>query len=299
MKNFTNQLSEYATIIKNALKQQLKTENFNEYGLAPEKLLAAMRHGSLNGGKRLRPFLLTETAAIFDVSPKITLDAALAIEMVHCYSLIHDDLPSMDDDDMRRGQASVHKKFNEATAILAGDNLLTFAFEIIATSKNYSPKLKNNLIIELAKASGAGGMVGGQMLDLDAENQTLSENEINNIQAMKTGALICASARMGALIGGASKKQILSLTKYATNAGWAFQLADDILDETATIEQMGKATKKDAERGKSTLVSNIGLEKANKQLATIIKAAILALEPFGERANNLIEIAQFFGERKS
>ncbi len=299
MSDFEKNLSLYGLEINNALDKALSPNFLNSPDIAPEKLIKAMRYGSLNGGKRLRPFLLSQSAKIFNIPAKTTIDAGLAIEMIHCYSLIHDDLPCMDDDDLRRGKPSVHKKFDEATAILAGDNLLTLAFEILVKSEDYSAQLRNNLIIELAKNAGAGGMVGGQMFDLLGENKNLNKDEIANISAMKTGALILASVRMGAIIGQADEKEIFTLSKYGQLAGRAFQLADDILDETASEKQMGKATGKDAGRGKSTLISLIGLKEAKTQLDEIIEQAIIALEPFGKKANGLKEIVLFFGARKN
>ncbi len=299
MSNFEKDLSLYGLVINNALDKVLSQHFLNTENIAPEKLIRAMRYASLNGGKRLRPFLLSQSAKIFNITTKATIDAGLAVEMIHCYSLIHDDLPAMDDDDLRRGKPSVHKKFDEATAILAGDNLLTLAFEILAKSEDYSAQLRNVLIVELAKSAGASGMVGGQMFDLMGENKNLSKDEIVNISSMKTGALIIASVKMGAMIGQADEKSLLALSKYGQLAGRAFQLADDILDETASEKQMGKATGKDAGRGKSTLVSLIGLEKSKAQLDEIIEQAIVALEPFGEKANGLKEMVIFFGVRKN
>ena len=265
----------------------------------PDRLLLAMRHGTLNGGKRLRPLLLRQAASIFSVKPEKTIIAGMAVEMVHSYSLIHDDLPSMDNDDLRRGKATVHKEFDEATAILAGDNLLTLAFEILSMKQcNKDAKIRLKLIKELAIGAGAGGMVGGQMLDLQSENKVLDDEEISKIQTMKTAALIIAAIRMGAIIGKANKEEMKILTKYGTLAGQAFQLADDILDETATREQLGKTTKKDAKSGKATLVAKIGVKKAKQKLAEIINDAIKSLEPFGEKAKGLKQTTIYFGKRK-
>jgi farnesyl diphosphate synthase len=297
--SFKADLAQCADKIEIAFDEKLTSKALGtDAGAAPKKLIDAMRHGSLNGGKRLRPFLLSKSAAIFNVELDKSIMAGLSVEMIHCYSLIHDDLPAMDDDDLRRGKPSVHKAYDEASAILAGDNLLTLAFEILANSKIYSPQIRLNLIAELAKGAGASGMVGGQMLDLDGEGKKLSEDEIIKISTMKTGALIVASIRMGAIIGGASMSELTALSNYGQLAGRAFQLADDILDETATKEQMGKKTGKDKGRGKSTLVSLIGLEEAKIQLDELVKAAVSELIPFGEKAKGLIDIVRFFGERK-
>jgi farnesyl diphosphate synthase len=266
----------------------------------PERLIAAMRHGSLNGGKRLRPLLLTQAAAIFGVDRQKTSDAALAIEMVHCYSLIHDDLPAMDDDDLRRGQPTVHKAFDEATAILAGDALLTRAFWLLVNDEaGYGPETAVALVAELSFSAGPAGMVGGQMADIEGETRFMTERAIAEMQAMKTGELIMAAVRMGAIIGGASEEELKHLTDYARAAGRAFQLADDILDVTASAEVMGKATGKDASAGKQTIVARIGLDAAQRQLGEVIHDALSALIPFGDRAEGLRATAKFFAQREN
>ncbi|MCF6344103.1 MAG: polyprenyl synthetase family protein [Devosiaceae bacterium] len=301
MSNFQIEAQNCANDINNALDEALSKEQFFEpYGAIPKRLLLAMRHGTLNGGKRLRPLLLRQTAAIFNVPHEQTIIAGMVLEMVHCYSLIHDDLPAMDNDDLRRGQKTVHKEFDEATAILAGDNLLTLAFEILASPKAHKEaELRLKLISELAKSAGACGMVGGQMLDLASENEVLSLKEIDNIHAMKTGALIRASVRMGAIIGLASDRELVALTKYGELAGRAFQLADDILDETATDKQLGKTTGKDKKSGKATLVANIGVKESKVKLLEIIEQAKAALSLFGEKANSLRASVDYFGQRES
>ena len=219
--------------------------------------------GALNGGKRLRPLLVVETAGVFGVSAEAAMRAAVAVELIHCFSLVHDDLPAMDDDDLRRGKPTVHKAFDEATAILAGDALHSHAFAILADEKTHAdPAVRMALIGELATATGAGGMAGGQQLDLEGELGGFSDADIAVMQKMKTGALIRAAVRMGGLIGGAGPDAMKALTLYGEAAGRAFQLADDILDLTATAEQMGKATHKDGARNKPTLVARIGLDGA-------------------------------------
>jgi farnesyl diphosphate synthase len=229
-----------------------------------------------------------------------TVQAGLAVEMIHCYSLIHDDLPAMDDDDLRRGQPTVHKAYDDATAILAGDSLLTHAFGVLAhDSLDADPAVRIRLVAELAAGAGAGGMAGGQMRDIEGEAGFLAERAIAQMQAMKTGALIRAAVRMGAILGGASDEELAHLTDYAEAAGRAFQLADDILDVTASPEAMGKATGKDAGAGKQTIVARIGLEAAQRQLAEVIHDALSALLPFGERALALRAIAMFFADRQS
>ncbi|VAW15508.1 (2E,6E)-farnesyl diphosphate synthase [hydrothermal vent metagenome] len=287
-------------MIDRALGDFLTRERLHGPGQAPQRLIGAMRHGTLNGGKRLRPLLVMQSAAIFSLAPDQVIRAALAVEMVHCYSLIHDDLPAMDDDDFRRGQPSVHKKFDEAAAILAGDALLTHAFEVLADPSSHpDPVVRTSLILELARGSGAAGMAGGQALDLMGEKNSPPENEIALMQKMKTGAVIRAAVRMGALLGGANDDQLAALTIYGQEAGHAFQLADDILDLTATSEQMGKATGKDAQRQKPTLVARIGLTAARRHLGDTIHNAISALMMFGPEANGLRATAKYFAEREN
>jgi len=266
---------------------------------APEALAAAMRHGALNGGKRLRPLLVVETAGVFGVPEADAMPAAVAVELIHCFSLVHDDLPAMDDDDLRRGQPTVHKAFDEATAILAGDALHSHAFSILADEKTHPDvSVRLALVGELAAAAGAGGMAGGQQLDLEGERGGFSDTEIATMQMMKTGALIRAAVRMGALIGGSRPDALAALTHYGEAAGRAFQLADDILDLTATPEQMGKATHKDEGRNKPTLVARIGLDGAQRHLGEQIHHALSALSMFGPEADGLRAIARYFAVRE-
>ncbi|GLQ54222.1 hypothetical protein GCM10010862_14810 [Devosia nitrariae] len=228
------------------------------------------------------------------------MPAGLAVEAVHCYSLLHDDLPAMDDDDLRRGQPTVHVAFDEATAILAGDALLTHAFALLADETCHpDPTVRIRLVAELAAGSGVGGMVGGQMRDIEGEKGGFSNGDIEVMQAMKTGALIRASVRMGAILGGADPRALSAMTAYAQAAGRAFQLADDILDVTATSEAMGKATGKDAGKGKQTLVAQMGLEAARRELDTIVNDAVMALRTFGPRADGLRATARYFASRNS
>jgi farnesyl diphosphate synthase len=259
-----------------------------------------MRHGSLEGGKRLRPLLLRQAAAIFSIPAAQALPAGLAVEMVHCYSLIHDDLPAMDNDDLRRGRPTVHKAFDEATAILAGDALLTHAFGLLADPQCHADaNTRIALVTELTRGAGTGGMVGGQMRDIEGEQGGFSGDEISIMQAMKTGALIRASVRMGAILGGANARALSALTAYAEAAGRAFQLADDILDVTATPEAMGKATGKDAGAGKQTLVRELGLDGAKARLAQTVTEALSALRTFGPRADGLRATARYFASREN
>jgi farnesyl diphosphate synthase len=260
----------------------------------PHRLIAAMRHGVLNGGKRLRPFLLVETATMLGGPRHTAMRAAAALECVHCYSLIHDDLPAMDDDDLRRGQPTVHRAFDEATAILAGDALMTLAFDILAGPQTHDdPAIRSSLVLALARASGVGGMVGGQMLDLAAEHRQLDAAEIGAMQAMKTGALIRCACEMGAIAANADAASTAALRRFGELAGKAFQLADDILDVTQSTAALGKQAAKDEGRGKATLVSLLGIEKSRQATAALLDEALDALAPFGERAKWLAEAARY------
>ncbi|KQO73791.1 polyprenyl synthetase family protein [Rhizobium sp. Leaf262] len=266
----------------------------------PQNLLEAMRHGVLNGGKRLRPFLVIETAALLGGDAKAALHVGAALECLHCYSLVHDDLPAMDNDDLRRGQPTVHKKFDEATAILAGDSLLTLAFDIIASTDTSLPDdRKAALVLALAKAAGIGGMAGGQAFDLAAEKNAPDENGIITLQAMKTGALIRFACEAGAIIAGRDATERQRLRHFGEKIGLAFQLADDLLDLTSDAATMGKATGKDAARGKGTLVALRGADWATTRLRELVKEATDLLAPYGDRAEILIETACFVAERKS
>ncbi|MCQ8874239.1 polyprenyl synthetase family protein [Mesorhizobium sp. LMG17149] len=266
----------------------------------PERLMAAMRHGVLNGGKRLRPFLVMESAALFSADGEATLRVAAALECVHCYSLIHDDLPAMDDDDLRRGQPTVHRAFDEATAILAGDALLTLAFDVIAGEATALPaERRAALVLALARAAGPGGMVGGQKLDLEAEQTPPDEAGIVRLQAMKTGALIRFACEAGALIAGAPADDRERLAEFGSAIGLAFQLADDLLDLTADASQMGKATGKDAAAGKATLVALHGANWARNQLHGLVEQAHALLDPYGDDAQLLKEAATFVATRTS
>jgi farnesyl diphosphate synthase len=270
----------------------------------PAVLLAAMRHGVLNGGKRLRPFLVRESAALFGHDGEEALRVAAALECVHCYSLIHDDLPSMDDDDLRRGQPTVHRAFDEATAILAGDSLLTLAFDLIADVPSVAPREMTKalqrrlaLVRGLARAAGLGGMAGGQALDLAAEKAAPDEAGIITLQAMKTGALFRYACEAGAIIADAAPADRERLAEFGSAIGLAFQLADDLLDLTATPQAMGKATRKDAAAGKATLVALHGAGWARSQLDGLVAQAHAMLEPYGERAAVLRATATFIARR--
>src|SRR4051794_24803351 len=252
-----------------------------------------MRYASLGAGKRFRPFLVTESAALFGVPRQQALLAGAALECVHCYSLVHDDLPAMDDDELRRGQPTTHKAFDEATAILAGDALLTFAFDILARPEVHpDAAVRIALIGELARASGLGGMVGGQMLDLGAEGRfgdkrKLGEKDIATLQAMKTGALIAFACRAGAILGEADQAARAVLEQYGSAIGQAYQIADDVLDVEGESKMMGKATGKDAAAGKATLVAALGRDGAAARLRSLVAQADHALAPFGAKATAL------------
>lgn len=258
------------------------------------RVVEAMRYSLFSGGKRLRPFLVLAAAELFGVEKKQSLRVAAAIECVHCYSLIHDDLPAMDDDDMRRGKPTVHKAFDEATAILAGDALLTLAFEILSDEKAHpDPNVRIELISLLAKASGHQGMVGGQMIDLQAANITLGESEIHRLQKMKTGALISFCTDAGAVLGRATPGARASLAGYARDLGLAFQIADDLLDVKGDAATVGKATGKDQDAGKATLVSLMGIERAEHQAEILADQAIEHLKDFDDKASVLRALARF------
>ena len=300
MYDFSADIADCAKAVEAALARQLDAEPLSSPGPTPARLVSAMRHGSLDGGKRLRPLLVRQAAAIFNIPSAQALPAGLAVEMIHCYSLVHDDLPAMDNDDLRRGRPTVHKEYDDATAILAGDALLTHAFALLADPACHpDPAVRIALVTELAAGSGAGGMVGGQMRDIEGEAGSLSADEISTMQAMKTGALIRASVRMGAILGGADARALSVLTLYAELAGRAFQLADDILDVTATSEAMGKATGKDAALGKQTLVATLGLEGARARLNQTVTEALSTLRTFGPKADGLRATVRYFASREN
>lgn len=285
-------MRECAVLVENRLAEALGADAVSGELVRPANLVEAMWHGALGGGKRLRPFLLIQTAALFGVKPEAALDAACALECVHCYSLIHDDLPAMDDDDLRRGKPTVHRAFDEATAILAGDALLTIAFDLLA-SPALEPHVAVELVRLLSRSAGVGGMAGGQALDLAAEGRSLTADEIETLQAMKTGALIRFACEAGAVIGGASPDERAALVSYGEKLGKAFQLADDLLDATASHEAMGKNTGKDQGRGKATLVSIHGVDKGRAIARGLVDDAIASLEPFGSRGRLLSAAARF------
>jgi len=267
---------------------------------AEARLTEAMRYAALGGGKRMRAFLVMESASLFAVNATCAARVAASIEMMHAYSLIHDDLPAMDDDDLRRGQPSTHRKFDEATAILAGDALQARAFEVLAQADTHSdPEARCELVAALGLASGARGMAGGQMIDMLAEGTTLSEPETIRMQALKTGRLIQFSAEAGAMLGRAPPAQRLSLAGYGRDLGAAFQIADDLLDALGTAEEVGKTTGKDAAAGKATLVAILGAERARAQAERLAEQARGHLHGFGPRADRLRELAEYVVARRS
>ncbi len=266
------------------------------------RVFDAMRYSSLDGGKRLRAFFVLAGATLFKVAGLSALRTASAIEFVHAYSLIHDDLPAMDDDDLRRGKPSCHKQFDEATAILAGDALQALAFEVLAHEDTHGdPAVRAALVAELAKASGAHGMVGGQMLDLLAEGQgpDMSIGAITRLQRLKTGALISFSCTAGAILGKASEPLRVALAAYAHDLGLAFQIVDDLLDIEGSAVELGKTPGKDEAAGKATFVSILGKERARAQADLLARQAAAHLEPFGAAADLLKQASEFVVARRA
>lgn len=298
MSDFEQKLSACSTDIERKLENVLSEATLSHPHAAAPTIVAAMRYACLGGGKRIRPFLLQECAALFGVDRALTHGAGAAIEAIHCYSLVHDDLPAMDDDDMRRGKPSVHIEFGEANAILAGDGLLTHAFDILANQTNELPsETRLALIGVLSRHAGVGGMVGGQSLDMDAEGTPFSERDVRLMQEMKTGALLQAACQMGGIIGKADTPDMAQLMLFGARAGAAFQLADDLLDLTSDAATMGKQVGKDADRGKGTLVGLLGETSARIELARLVEEAGGALEGFGVRAATLKECVAYIADR--
>jgi farnesyl diphosphate synthase len=263
------------------------------------RLYQAMRYAVLDGGKRMRPFLVLQSARLFAVNEACAMRVACAVEMVHCYSLIHDDLPAMDDDDLRRGRPTVHRRFDEATAILAGDALLTAAFSVLADPLTHADAVvRSELVRGLAEAAGPEGMVAGQMIDLAAEHGTLDIGAVTRLQRLKTGAMICFAAEAGAILGKAPAAVRAALHGYAQALGLAFQMADDLLDAQGATG-MGKRTGKDAARGKATFVSLLGIERAQAQARMLAEQAPAHLDLFDEKADLLRELARWAVDRRS
>jgi farnesyl diphosphate synthase len=302
---FGDRLGQVANDTEAVLDRLLASAPVEEERARPARLLEAMRYASLGGGKRLRPFLVVESAALFDVPRQNSLMAGAALECVHCYSLVHDDLPAMDNDDLRRGRPTAHKAFDEATAILAGDGLLTFAFDILARPETHpDAEVRLKLVLALARASGLGGMVGGQMLDLAAEGRfdapnKPGEQEVKTLQAMKTGALLRFGCLAGAILGKADHGQWTALDRYGSALGEAFQIADDLLDLEGDPATVGKATGKDAAAHKATQVAVLGAAAARRRLDSLVAAAQAALDPFGGDADVLKAAARFVATRSA
>ncbi|MEM7505178.1 MAG: polyprenyl synthetase family protein [Pseudomonadota bacterium] len=266
------------------------------------ELISAMRYAVMGGGKRLRAFLCMEVARLFNAEEEGAARAAASVECLHAYSLVHDDMPCMDDDDLRRGKPTVHKRWDEATAVLAGDALQTSAFEILADPATHaSGDIRAQLCLRLAQASGALGMVGGQAIDLAAEtsDDPFGAEQVRKLQAMKTGALISYAAEAGAILGSAGAEDVARIRTYADALGEAFQIADDLLDVTGTVEETGKAVGKDAGAGKATFVDILGIEGARGRADELIAKAEEALSPYGARAELLVEAARFVVNRRS
>lgn len=294
---FETRLAEAQAVIEAYLVHTLDAQS-----ATPPRLLDAMRHALLGGGKRFRPFLVIESARLFGETSAATLSVAAALECIHCYSLVHDDLPAMDNDATRRGLPTVWKAFDEWTAILAGDALLTLAFEILAEAP-IADAARLRLVRELAVASGPAGMVGGQAYDLDADKRgepaSPSAEHIRRLQAMKTGALIRFGCMAGPIMAGRPAGDIEALARFGDHLGYAFQISDDLLDVTGDAATVGKAVGKDAAAGKATLVSLMGLEAARSKLAEVESAAIAALAPYGRRADTLTAAARAMATRRS
>lgn len=270
-------------------------------GGGPERpLFEAMNYATLNGGKRLRPYLTTIVAELFGVADARAQRAAAAVEMLHCYSLVHDDLPAMDDDELRRGRPTCHIAFDEATAILAGDALLTLAFDVLADPATHPDAgVRIELVRGLTEAAGAHGMVAGQMIDLAVEHRTVETATVERLQALKTGALITYSAEAGAILGEAAPDDREAIVTYGRLLGSAFQIVDDLLDEEGDAATMGKAVGKDAAAGKATLVALLGRDEAHRRADRLAGEAIACLEPFGHPADPLRDVARFVVTRRT
>ncbi len=268
--------------------------------LAEDRLYEAMRHGVLSGGKRLRPFMVMQSAKLFNVDPNRARRVAAAVEFLHCYSLIHDDLPAMDNADLRRGVPTVHIRYDEATAILSGDALLTLAFEVLADQETHpDPHVRIELVRKLAEASGPQGMVGGQMLDLIGEHEEFDLGTISRMQRMKTGKLMAFACEAGAILGKADEPHKKALCNYAYDLGLAFQVTDDILDVEETPSMTGKPANQDEKAGKSTFVSTMGKEQAKSRAGMLVEQACRHLKVFNGRSDTLEELARYVLQRRS
>ncbi len=300
--DFTKRLDATAADTEALLGQLLSDTLLPDEIARPRRVMEAMRYSTLGGGKRLRPFLVVESSAVFGVPRASALLAGAALECIHCYSLIHDDLPAMDNSELRRGRPTLHKQYDDATAILAGDGLLTLAFDIISRDELHKePTVRLLLTRALARASGIGGMVGGQMLDLAGEGRFGDREPVDvaRLQQMKTGALLRYGCIAGAILGQASQKDYQALDDYGRALGEAFQIADDLLDVEGDAAALGKQTGQDAALGKTTFVTQLGVEGARQRVRDLITKADNALAPFGERGDVLRATARFVAERKN
>ena len=288
-------LAEQAAVVEQALDTLLPLPDGHEL-----RLVEAMRYAALGGGKRMRAFLVMEVSALFGVATTSAARVAASVEMLHAYSLVHDDLPAMDDDDVRRGQPSTHKRFDEATAILAGDALQALAFEVLADPDTHSdPQARCELVAALGVASGERGMAGGQMIDMATEGQVLTAGEVARLQALKTGRLIQYSAEAGAILGRAPAPLRTHIAAYGRDLGAAFQIADDVLDAVGTTESIGKTAGKDEAAGKATLVALLGVDRARAQAEALAAQAAGHLAAFGERGDRLRALAAYVVARES
>ena len=294
MSLFKTQLNTVAAQVETALDHALPVPQ-GEHAIIVE----AMRYAALGGGKRLRPFLVIETARMLGGDLNNAMIVGCSLECLHVYSLIHDDLPCMDDDDMRRGRPTVHKAYDEAIAVLAGDGLLTRAFAMLGTEAAHrDPLVRAQLVCELAQKGGVSGMIGGQVIDITVSESDRDEALITRLQAMKTGALIDYAVRAGGIISGASEQALKSLSLYARDMGLAFQIQDDILDVEGDAALMGKAVGKDEDLGKATFVSLLGLEQAKEKAKALGESAKMHLGSFGEKADTLKETVDFVLQRQ-
>jgi farnesyl diphosphate synthase len=293
-KELSSAMGEAAELVEPEIDHLLPMSDLTE-----AKLFEAMRYACLGGGKRLRPFLVLNSAGLFGVSKECAVRVAAAVEFIHCYSLVHDDLPAMDNSDLRRGRPTVHRQFDDATAILAGDALLTLAFEVLADPATHEdPKVRCSLVACLAKAAGMHGMVGGQMLDLIAEHEQFDMGSTTRLQRLKTGEMIAFSCCAGAILGKASQPQMQALHNYAHDLGLAFQIADDLLDIDGDPAITGKPVQQDAAAGKATFVSILGIDRARDQARLLADQAARHLEIFDERADLLKAVATYVVERR-
>ena len=300
--DFAKRLDKTAEDIETLLSKLLSDSTLPEEIVRPRRLVEAMRYSSLGGGKRLRPFLVVESSAVFDVPREAALLAGAALECIHCYSLIHDDLPAMDNSDLRRGRPTLHKAYDDATAILAGDALLTIAFDIITRDEIHrEAAVRLALTRALARASGIGGMAGGQMLDLAGEGRFGDREPVDvaRLQQMKTGALLRFGCIAGAILGQASQKEYQALDDFGRALGEAFQIADDLLDVEGDAAALGKQTGQDAALGKTTFVTQLGIDGAKQRVRDLLARADQALSIFGSKSDVLRAAARFVAERKN